>query len=326
MSARRSEDHALLWSAQGHEVIGLAALAEVCWQGTSRARRSAHERHGRFRCPTPAAPYSERDPAGARVHPGCVSDECVDIFHDVLVEVRRRLARRSANSGRAPDDPIPYAASIIPSVLTDRARSHRVSIGLAAKPGRADGVAARVIGELHKHARTPVAAGWYEALFRILRDYSHIEGRTMAVWPVAWLAREKARHDGRPRDPESRAYVVEIRRDIALVIDVATRSAGAEWVQRMIWQPLSTLVQPTELTADLPVVSDAIEDQALLGWFRHEYIVRRERGTAAVLAYRQAAHVVSGRVPGLPPPDVMALLEDLDDAFLSQGRPRTRAG
>ena len=113
-------------SARFTTILPLSQLAAVCWQATSMERRAAHGRHGRHRCPTARVPYGEADPAGGAVHETCLTDDCLDLFHEVLMGVGARLERRWGTEP-APSDAVRYAAAIVPGLLVDRQRAARVA-------------------------------------------------------------------------------------------------------------------------------------------------------------------------------------------------------
>lgn len=245
----------------------------------------------------------------------CVSDECLDLLHELMIEVQSRLVRRASRISVQPVDPVRYAASMVPSVLTDRARIRRVRMGFAAKPGRADGRAMRVNVRLQEIATSQAQASWFVALFRILRDYAHTEGRASAVWPLAGLAMERARYDGGPAGLGALAAEREIRLDIRTVLNVATEVAGEEWVSRLIWQPLVSGVMATELPDDERATDSSMEGRVLTAGFRAEYLSCRTRGLPVQAAFHAAARVVGGNPSGGPDADVLALLEDIEEQF-----------
>lgn len=289
-------------------ILPLSQLAGVCWQATSVERRAAHGRHGRGRCPTSRAPYGEADLRGAAVHESCLADDCFDLFHEVLLGVGARLERRWGTAP-APRDAVRYAASIVPTLLVDRQRAARVAKGWAAKPARADGMAATVNRELVATAPDPASGEWYVSLFRIMRSYANNDGRHSAVWPVDYLAQEKARHLA----PGSAAgEPTTVSTDIAHVLAIAQGSAGRDWLNRMIWQPLMSGVTPVPAPDDLLAPDCDLEDHVLSIWFRDEYLSRRREGVPASAAFRAAAATISGRLVPDPDPELLGLLQDLE--------------
>lgn len=294
-------------SLQFTTVLPLTQLAGLCWQGTAAARRATHASRGRTGCPTPKAPYGETDPWGALVNDACLVDDCLDLYHDVLVDAGNRLERRWA-TGPPPTDPVRYAASVVPTVLVDRQRAGRVAKGWPAKPTRADGKAGVVNAHLLASAPDGPSGQWYVALFRILRGYASSEGRLRAGWPVAGLTQEKGLYTAHGSAVVAATGVDE---DIRHVLGVAQQAVGKAWVHQIIWHPLLSGVAVAEVPDDLLTPGGDLEDQVLTGWFRVEYLALRGRGLSVKESFRAAAGTVGGcRVPD-PDPALLNLLEDL---------------
>lgn len=290
-------------------VLPLTQLAIVCWNGTAGARHTSHVRHGRGGCPTTTPPYGERDPRGLGIKGVCLADDCLDIYHDVLFETGARLSRRAA-SGAVPADPVRYAATIVRTVLSDRQRAARTAIGWPAKPTRRDGKSAVVNAHLIASAADEATGQWHVALFRILCAYATRPDRRDAVWPVAGLTMEKnSHHRGACRGI---ATEVEVRDDIRYVLHAAEQAVGKAWIHQIIWHPLLCGVSSVEISGDLLAADGDLADQVLTGWFRSEYLLRRDRGQAMVDAFKGAARVVSGRELEDPDGDVISLLHDLE--------------
>jgi|JI10StandDraft_1071094.scaffolds.fasta_scaffold06934_2 hypothetical protein len=295
-------------SARFTTILPLSQLAAVCWQATSMERRAAHGRHGRHRCPTARVPYGEADPAGGAVHETCLTDDCLDLFHEVLMGVGARLERRWGTEP-APSDAVRYAASIVPGLLVDRQRAARVAKGWAAKPARADGMAGTVNRELLATAPDEASGEWYVILFRIMRSYANHDGRCSAVWPVDGLAQEKVRFLDAAR---AAAGLTTVRDDIAHVLAIAQDAAGRAWVSQMIWQPLMSGVAPTTVPDDLLAPDGDLEDQVLSAWFRDEYLTRRRQGLPVKASFRAAAATITDRVVPDPNTDLLGVLHDID--------------
>ncbi|MFZ1287117.1 MAG: hypothetical protein WAR57_08795 [Candidatus Phosphoribacter sp.] len=291
-------------------VLPLSHLAVVCWQATSSERRAAHARHGRSICPTSSAPYGEADPHGASVKETCLIDDCLDLFHEVLLGVGARLERRWATAP-PPTDAVRYAASIVPTLLVDRQRTARVAKGWAAKPARADGTAASVNRQLLATAPDEPSGQWYVILFRIMRAYANSEGRFSAVWPVDGLTQEKARHLATTSSTGDRTTVLE---DIRHVLASAQDAAGRAWVNQIIWQPLVSGVALAPLPDDVLAPGGDLEDQVLTAWFRDEYTTRRRRGLSVRESFRAAASTISGRRTPDPDATLIGLLHDIEAA------------
>lgn len=309
-------------SARFTTILPLSQLAEVCWQATSIERRAAHGRHGRSRCPTSRVPYGEADLHGAAVHETCLADDCLDLFHEVLMGVGARLERRWGTAP-APRDAVRYAASIVPTLLVDRQRAARVAKGWAAKPARADGMAATVNRELVATAPDTASGEWYVILFRIMRSYANNDGRCSAVWPVDGLAQEKSRHLTAGSATGASTMVCE---DIAHVLAIAQGAAGRAWLNQMIWQPLMSGVTPTPVPDDLLAPDGELEDQVLSAWFRDEYLSRRRQGVPVRTSFRAAAAAISGRSVPEPNTELLELLHDLEWADPDEvGRRRSGA-
>lgn len=286
----------------------LAELAQVCWRGTVIVRRNAHLSHGRLRCPTPVAPYTEGDPRGDRVKDVCRVDECLDIYHDVLVSTSDRLRRRWAIA--PPADPVRYAASVVPTVVVNRERALRTAMGWPAKPTRADGKAAAVNAHLMTTAGDGLSGQWYVALFRILRAFATRLDRRDANWPLDGLAREKSKY--LPVRLPAATAEAGVSEDIRHVLHTAEQAVGREWVHQMIWHPLIRGVVAMDVPDDLLAPNGELENQVLTTWFRDEYLNRRARGIAAADAFKAAARTVSGRE--MPDPDqaILCLLQELE--------------
>lgn len=286
----------------------LAELAQVCWQSTVTVRRSAHLGHGRLRCPTPVAPYTADDPRGERVKDVCRVDECLDIYHDVLVCTSDRLQRRWAVA--PPADPVRYAASIVPTVVVDRQRALRTAMGWPAKPTRADGKAAIVNAHLMATAEDDLSGCWYVVLFRILRAFATRLDRKDTTWPLDGLAREKSKHLA----AGCRAAAAEtgVSEDLRHVLHMAEQAVGREWVHQMIWHPLIRGVVAMDVPDDLLAPSGELEDQVLSTWFRDDYLNRRAKGVTAVDAFKAAARTVSGREMPAPDQATLCLLQELE--------------
>lgn len=288
--------------------LSLAELAQVCWQGTVIVRRTAHLAHGRLRCPTTVVPYTTEDPRGDRVKDVCLADECLDIYHDVLVCTRDRLQRRWAVA--PPADPVRYAASVVPTVVVDRERALRTAMGWPAKPTRADGKAAVVNAHLMSTAGDGVSGQWYVALFRILRAFATRSDRRDATWPVDGLAREKSKY--LPMGLPAAAAETGVSEDIRHVLHTVEQAVGREWVHQMIWHPLIRGVVAVGIPEDLLAPNGELEDQVLTAWFRDEYLNRRAKGISPADAFKAAARTVSGRE--MPDPDqaMLCLLRELE--------------
>lgn len=289
-------------------ILPLSHLAAVCWQATSTERRAAHARHGRSICPTSRAPYGEADPHGASVNETCLIDDCLDLFHEVLMGVGTRLDRRWATAP-PPTDAVRYAASIVPTVLVDRQRAARVAKGWAAKPARADGTAATVNRQLLATALDEPSGQWYVILFRIMRAYANSDGRFSAVWPVDGLTQEKARYLATISSTRDPTTVLE---DIRHVLAIAQEAAGRAWVNQIIWQPLLSGVALAPVPDDVLAPGGDLEDQVLTAWFREEYLSRRRRGLSVRESFRAAAATISGRRVPDPDATLIGLLHDLE--------------
>ena len=295
-------------------ILPLGQLAAVCWQATSSERRAAHARHGRSICPTRNAPYGEADPHGASVNETCLIDDCLDLFHEVLIGVDARLGRRWATAP-PPTDAVRYAASIVPTLLVDRQRAARVAKGWAAKPARADGTAATVNRQLLATAPDVTKGQWYVILFRIMRAYANSDDRFGTAWPVDGLTQEKARYLSTTSSSGDGSCVLE---DIRHVLAIAQQAAGRAWVNQIIWQPLVSGVIISSVPDDILVSGGDLEDQVLTAWFRDEYLSRRRRGLSVRDSFRAAAAIISGR--RIPDPDatLIGLLHGLEAASVRE--------
>ena len=108
------------------------------------------------------------------------------------------------------------------------------------------------------------------------------------------------------------ATEVEVRDDIRYVLHAAEQAVGKAWIHQIIWHPLLCGVSSVEISGDLLAADGDLADQVLTGWFRSEYLLRRDRGQAMVDAFKGAARVVSGRELEDPDGDVISLLHDLE--------------
>jgi len=244
------------------------------------------------------------------VNEACLIDDCLDLFHEVLIGVDARLGRRWATSPQ-PTDAVRYAASIVPTLLVDRQRAARVAKGWAAKPARADGAAATVNRQLLATAPDATMGQWYVILFRIMRAYANSDGRFSAAWPVDGLTQEKARYLSTASSTEDGSCVFE---DIRHVLAIAQQAAGRAWVNQIIWQPLVSGAAIASVPDDILAPGGDLEDQVLTAWFRDEYLSRRRRGLSVRDSFRAAAAIISGR--RIPDPDatLIGLLHDLEAA------------
>jgi len=290
-------------------VLPISQLALVCWRGSASARRAIHVEHGRAGCPTPTPPYGESDPTGSGIKEVCLTDECLDIYHDALFGTSDRLYRRW-KTGARPADPVRYAASVVRTVLSDRQRTARTAIGWPAKPTRRDGKAAIVNAHLLATAPNENLGQWYITLFRIMRAYATHPDRADASWPIRGLAQERSRYIP-SNHPTIQAEKV-VREDIHHVLRAAEQAVGKPWVHQIIWHPLLCGLSTVEIPDDLLSPGGDLEDEVLTNWFREEYLHWRRRGATRTNAYKNAARTISGREVLNPTPDLMRILSDVE--------------
>jgi hypothetical protein len=295
----------------------LVDLAELVWQLTAELRHEAHLP----RCRTSAAPYGRHDPSGTRIGQDCRDAGCLDLVHDILVEVRPRLAQRWSRADIVrPTDALRYANGAIQRAVADIRRVRRVAVGLPAKPGRSDGPAARVVLELARRASDETEARWRVALFRMVRSYAC---RPSAVrgWPLdAWTA-EKTRTDALPREVGSVTSQREIAHDIRLVQAVADHVAGPVWRYQNITEPMMRAGHhgaPLSIAEHEPSTAMTTEEAVLLELFRASYRQLRQLGASPLIAFRRSANDVFGADAGGLDRSVLALAAELDAAGAEQ--------
>lgn len=306
----------MLTVTNGTAAVPQERLFELIWQETSVLRREAHN----GRCPTPAAPYGERDPHGARLSDACLVAACMEIVHDVYIKITPKLDERlrSLRDSGELGDPVRYAHRTITSEVADMYRHRRVERGSPAKPSRSDGVPGRVIAALAERAEDGAASAWYEQLFRMMRGYVCKAGAPGRGWPLDVWTTDKERADGRLRAVGGESARREIRTDITWVLGVATEVAGERWVHQNITGPLQTSSAQLSLDAidaahgQHPTV-DAPDEEVLAGLARSEYARQRRLGAGPAEATRAALNAVYGIAPRDVSQDVVRRVADLLD-------------
>lgn len=280
-------------------------LAEAAWSAT-RDERSVRY-HGRGSCRTGPAPYGTADPYGRRVHETCRTSGCLDLHHELLTRLLKKLGTRPIQAGVV--NPGGYTYRVARTELIELKRSERTALGFPAKPTRSDGAAGRV-GTALAAAGGPVGE-WLVTLFRILRSYpfssSHVPGR----WPVEGLAEERMNYF-----PDEADHVASVRQDIATVLACATRLVGAEWVYDNLTLPLNA-----GRTSALPEAAPTVrsdETDALMGrmlWQR--YLRHRSAGCDPHEALERGAREVTGLGVPHASREVRTALDEFEDAAAS---------
>lgn len=278
-------------------------LADAVWVATRADRAAHHHPHGH--CPTRLAPYGTEDPVAATVHSTCRGVGCLDLHHELLARVMRKLDDHRDPAGIK--NLSAYAYRMARTELVELKRAERTAVGFPAKPTRRDGAAGRVEAALE--ASGPDGA-WLATLFRILRAYpfspTHVPGR----WPVDGLAVERGQFF--PDEPDQPAAV---RRDIATVLTRAADLAGRSWVYDNLTLPLNASGTPSALPESHRADDSDDQTHALMGrMLLRAYL--RER--AAGLTQRDALAVAARQVTGLGAPlhtrAVEQALNELEDA------------
>lgn len=291
----------------------LVDVAELVWQLTAELRHEAHPP----RCRTSAAPYGKHDPTGSRIGQDCRDAGCLDLVHDILLEVRPRLARRWSRADVVrPTDALRYANGAIQRAVADIRRVRRVAVGLPAKPGRSDGPAARVALELERRSSGEAEARWRVALFRMVRSYAcRVAGGS--GWPLDAWATEKSRTDGVLREVGCADSRREIARDIRLIHTVTDHVAGPIWRYHNITEPMlrdGHHGAPLSIAEQEPSTAMTTEETALLELFRTSYLSLRRLGASPLIAFRRSATEVFGTDASGLDRSVLALAAELDTA------------
>ena len=277
-------------------------LADAAWL-TARAERVVRY-HAHGSCPTRHAPYGGHDPDAASVHTACRASGCLDLHHDLLARLMRKLGSHPDPSGIK--DLGAYAYRVAGTELVEMKRAERTAVGFPAKPTRRDGAAGRVEVALEASG---VDGAWLVTLFRILRAYpfspTHVPGR----WPVDGLATERARYF-----PDETGQAAAVQRDIAGVLARAADLAGHQWVYDNLTLPLNAGGAPSVLP-DNHAASTDDDTHALMGrMLLQAYLRERSAG----LGQREALAAAARRVTGLGAPahtrDVQRALNELEDA------------
>lgn len=291
------------------ELLDWTELVQVTWVACRAEREAQHRRVG-GRCGTRHIPYSPADSTGERVDDSCRQVGCLDLVHDLAIAAHEKLAR--SDTSRV-TDPHGYAHRTVSTLLIERRRAERVAIGLPAKPGRPDGKPALVVEALTSRvgADTPQAQ-WFEALFRMMRDYAHRTDRETTRWPIDGWTIEKSRYDGVLR-PISNQTQAEINRDINEVLKTARELLGPAWVHSTIYHPLVALLRPVDSTQLETSRSQAPEDILLRRWLAQEYGRLRTLGTEPTMAFNRATRTVLGVAPPSLTVEIKAILRDLDE-------------
>lgn len=223
---------------------GVVSWQEVAAQIWNLTRSSRNLLHGpNALCPARIVPYGPNDPLARHVHPECAASGCLDHLHEVLLATITRL--NGTDLSQVCDLPR-YITRVAGHEMIELKRRRRVAAGFPAKPSRTDGVPAKVIAAISAHL-DGVERDWALALFRILRSYPFVEGRTSSAWPLDGLTMEKSRLDGGVRVVGSGEARAEIRRDIDMVLDTAVASAGRAWVFDSILSPLQSFRDADQL-------------------------------------------------------------------------------
>jgi hypothetical protein len=310
-------------------VLGDPVLGELIWQHTGKLRRAAHLMAGRLRCPSPTAPYGLLDPLGTRVCTDCRQDGCLDIVHEIYATAQPRLARRDEDLTQdAVRDHARYANITVRREVSEYERRQRVAHRMPAKPTRADGIAATINAELSRLAAVTWEEQWWHALFRMMRAYVCRSDRTSTTWPLDAWAQEKtaleglegAGRDGSRREIGSGVCRAEITTDIAAVLAVATRLAGAAWVQTNISYPLIAGGVPHRIDDQLgPIVAlDRVEDGGLWRLFEAIYLAGLDRRLGREAAFSVAFRRVFGEPPAGLTPALTQLLYDIEQDRLGR--------
>lgn len=218
--------------------LTLPELSDLIWQHTAAQRRQLHRDAGMSGCPSRQAPYGPEEEGHRPVPPSCFAVGCLDLVHDLLLDVRGKLDKRYSAGGTMPAEPHRYANSVVVNSVRDRRREGRVARGLPAKPTRTDGVAGRVIAALRDEASDPDASAWRVTLFGLVRAYPCTLGWPGRNWPLDAWSQEKTRRDRQLRDIGSIAARTEISNDIEEVLRTADEVAGPQWRYDNITQPM----------------------------------------------------------------------------------------
>ncbi len=278
-------------------------LADAAWL-TARAERAARF-HAHRACPTRVAPYGNRDPNARTVHPMCNNAGCLDLHHELITRVMRKLQAHPDRSRI--HDLGAYAYRVAGTELVELKRAERTAVGFPAKPGRSDGAAGRVEASLKA---SEADGAWLRTLFGILRSYPFSLGHVSGRWPVEGLATERGRHF-----PQEADQVSAVRRDIARVMARAADVVGHQWVYDNLTLPLQAGGRPSALLEEVHATDADDGVHALMGRMLLE-AYQRERATG--LGQREALALAAYEVTGhIAPPhsrDVMQALRELDDA------------
>lgn len=285
----------------------LALLAAAAWYASGEVRStSCHRTHS---CPTRRIPYAEQDPHAQRIDPRCETSGCLDLLHDLL---ERMLAKISRHRELHPDTTIEnlggFARKVAATELVELQRRQRAARGFPARPGRNDGVAARINERLT--ALGGAQGEWLVVLFRVLRSYpystTHVPGR----WPLEGLLIERAQHLG-----QHSGTIEQVRRDIALVMATATRYGGRTWTYHNLIAPLNSTGPTDEVTAELASPQLDIEEELLGRWLRTAYARSRAAGMSPSVALDVASVEVTGRRAPKLSAETAKALEELEEGL-----------
>lgn len=221
-----------------------------------------------------------------------------------LAVVKIRVQRE-----RHPSTPIAnpgaYAERTMRSELVEWHRTARVAQGFPAKPSRSDGVAGRVV--LALDGSGPGEHGWLVTLFRIMRSYPFSPDHVCGRWPVDGLCIERLNYfPDQPVGPET------IRREISLVMAVARRVAGPQWVYDNLVMPLTSNGETCRLPEDWARDEELDLESLLSRWLRTSYLRHRAAGLARHAALRLASLEVTGLEPPEAGPALDLLLHELE--------------
>ncbi|TRY16880.1 hypothetical protein FOJ82_13485 [Tessaracoccus rhinocerotis] len=289
-----------------HDLLQLAA--EAGWNASREDRGTKF--HNRGTCYTREAPYGPQDPHGRGLHEVCRGAGCLDLLHELVAAILLKLMAKL--DGGTVADPGAYAYRVARTALVELSRSARTAAGYPAKPGRDDGVPARVNVALLDAAghRGP----WLVVLFRILRAYpfspNHVAGR----WPIDGLLQEREKHF-----PDEGSTTSMVRREVAMVIQVAKQVAGQDWVYSNLTLPLLSNGGGQTLPENLCRPEDDHIEQLLAAMFKDAYLRLRRCGHVALDAYRVATVEVTGRPAPKPTPQILTALRELEDEVSSRG-------
>lgn len=296
-------------SFDGLSVEQLNQIADAAWRVTREERETRC--HQRGRCLTRSAPYGSRDPQARRVHEHCMSAGCLDLLHDLLVRVLAKLQHRDGDAGSAIADLGAYAGRVAARELIELKRAERVAMGFPAKPGRCDGVAARIIARLESDAGAE--GPWLVTLFRIMRSYPfsahHVNGR----WPVDGLVIERATYFPGWNGPET------VRHDINRVLCVARECAGHEWVFNNLTLPLNSHGVIDELPDDAVEATDVDIDSVVGRLLRADFRRNLASGRSSREALRSAVRAVAGGDEPVPSEGFDEMLAELEWEFAGAG-------